>query len=89
MQTRAQIRNAGINIRGLFLILMNANIKKIVEQIHPYRRMINSKGMDKAFDVVKSHLQDLKVHEYFPKESADDWEVPFGWELINAHIKKR
>ena len=66
---------------------MNFNIKKIVEQIHPFRRMINSKGMDMAFDIVMSHLPDLKVHEYFPKETADDWEVPFGWELVKAYIK--
>jgi aminopeptidase-like protein len=66
---------------------MNINIKKIVEQIHPFRRMINSRGMDKAFDIVKSYLPDLIVHEYFPGEAADDWEVPFGWELIRAHIK--
>ncbi|MBC7381839.1 MAG: DUF4910 domain-containing protein [Bacteroidia bacterium] len=66
---------------------MNTNIKKIVEEIHPLRRMINSKGMDEAFNIVRKHLPQMHVHEYMPDEKADDWETPFGWELIKAQIK--
>lgn len=67
--------------------MMNLGIKKIVEEIFPFRRMINSMGMDKAFEVVKTYLPDLIVHEYQPNEAADDWEVPCGWELIKAEIR--
>lgn len=66
---------------------MNTRIKKIVEEIAPLRRMINSKGMDQAFEIVKKYLPDLNIHEYKPGEPADDWEVPYGWELIRAYIK--
>jgi aminopeptidase-like protein len=66
---------------------MNTQIKKIVEEIAPLRRMINSKGMDQAFEIVKKYLPELKIHEYKPGLPADDWEVPYGWELIRAHVK--
>lgn len=62
-------------------------IKSIVEQISPMRRMINSPGMDLAFQIVKSHLPEMVIHEYFPGETADDWEVPYSWELREAFIK--
>lgn len=66
---------------------MKNNIRKIIEEINPFRRMINSEGMDMAFKVVKKYLPELQIHEYLPGEKADDWEVPFGWELISAEIK--
>jgi aminopeptidase-like protein len=66
---------------------MTREIKKIVEQIFPFQRMINSQGMDEAFRIVKSHLPSLKMHEYFPGEEANDWTVPPGWELLNAYMK--
>ena len=67
---------------------MKSEIKKIIEEIHPLRRMINSEGMDMAFSIVKKYLPDLKIHEYKVGEMADDWEVPYGWELLSAEIKK-
>lgn len=66
---------------------MNTQIKRIVEEIFPLRRMINSQGMDDAFEIVRKHLPNLIVNEYHQGAPADDWDVPFGWELIRAHIK--
>ena len=66
---------------------MNNNIKQIINEISPLRRMINSQGMDNAFKIVQKYLPTLKIHEYQPGVKADDWEVPYGWELVRAYIK--
>jgi aminopeptidase-like protein len=66
---------------------MNTNIIKIVEEISPLRRMINSRGMDDSFQIVKKILPNMKVHEYPCGSKAEDWEVPYAWELKYAHIK--
>lgn len=62
-------------------------IFNIIKQINPYRRMINSEGMDRAFEYVLSILPNLQIHEFSPGTKADDWEVPYGWELKSAYIK--
>ena len=66
---------------------MERDIKKIVEEIYPYKRMINSHGMDEAFRIVRDYLPNLILHEYLPGEEANDWTVPPGWELLNAYMK--
>lgn len=64
-------------------------IYNIIKTISPYRRMINSEGMDRAFDYVSSLLPRLEIHEFKPGAKADDWEVPYGWELKSAYMKNR
>ena len=49
--------------------------------------MINSPGLDKAFEIVKREIPLTEIHEFPSGSICGDWEVPKSWEIKEAYIK--
>ena len=62
---------------------------RLLRDISPLQRMINSDGIDEAFRIVKGELSDLTVHTYDSGHSCDDWIVPKRWRAIEGFIKDK
>ena|GEM_PF-2998302 len=49
--------------------------------IYPMQRMINTPGIEEAFEVLKKEYASLFVHEYEAGNEYEDWVVPFRWSV--------
>lgn len=66
---------------------LNPDVKDLLNTLSQTRRLINSPGMDKSFELVNEYLENsLIIHEYQPGEKAGDWIVPPSWDLEFAQI---
>jgi len=59
----------------------------LVQEIFPLPRMINSPGMDRAFDIVKRELPAAVIHEFPSGSECGDWIVPESWQVIEGQMK--
>ena len=61
-------------------------MKSLLEEINPLQRMVNSPGIDKAFDIFKRELPESIIHEYPAGTEREDWIVPHSWEVIEGEM---
>ncbi len=62
---------------------------KFIRDVYPLQRMINSEGLDDAFEIVKKGLPETVIHDYPAGMQCDDWTVPRGWKVKEAFMKDR
>ncbi|MDZ4838619.1 MAG: DUF4910 domain-containing protein [Bacteroidota bacterium] len=60
---------------------------ELIEKINPFRRMINSPGLDKSFEIVKEYFPETIIHEYPAGNSSEDWDCPPAWEVVEGYLK--
>ncbi|MCL0030840.1 DUF4910 domain-containing protein [Dehalococcoidia bacterium] len=56
-------------------------------ELSPLQRMINSPGLDKAFEIIEREFPNIAIHEYPVGSKCGDWEVPSSWEVKSAYMK--
>jgi aminopeptidase-like protein len=66
-----------------------SEIIDIITEISPLQRMINSDGLDEAFEIVARALPGTVIHEYPVGSCAEDWEVPKAWHVTKGLIKNK
>jgi aminopeptidase-like protein len=59
----------------------------MISEIFPLHRMINSPGLDKAFEIVQREFPGMIIHEYPTGMECEDWIVPHSWEVLNGVMK--
>lgn len=59
----------------------------LMREISPLQRMINSPGLDEAFDRIQKLYPAIRLHEYPCGSRAEDWEVPKSWKYISGTMK--
>ena len=59
----------------------------LINELSPLQRMINSPGLDKAFEIIKREIPLTEIHEFPSGSICGDWEVPKSWEIKEAYIK--
>ncbi len=62
-------------------------IYKLVEDLFPICRSITGNGVRETFQIIKSHLPNLKIHEVPSGEKCFDWIIPNEWNVKDAYIK--
>ncbi len=59
----------------------------LIEEIFPLARRFNSPGMDRAYEIVQEHYDELSIYEYPSGLVCEDWTVPFSWEAKSGVLK--
>ncbi len=62
---------------------------RFIEEVYPLQRMINSEGLDSAFEIVKREIPETIIHEYPAGMECGDWIVPKGWKVKEAYLKNK
>lgn len=65
------------------------SLENLLVKINPLQRMINSDGLNKSYEIIKSEIPELKLHEYKSGEKAEDWEVPKNWKVNLGFMKDK
>ncbi|MBW2003586.1 MAG: DUF4910 domain-containing protein [Deltaproteobacteria bacterium] len=58
----------------------------LMREIYPFQRMINSPGLDKAFEAVSRVLPEITIHEYPSGMECEDWIVPNSWHVKEGYM---
>jgi aminopeptidase-like protein len=66
-----------------------ARMMHFIREVYPLQRMINSEGLDRAFEIVKKEIPDTVIHEYPAGMECGDWIVPKGWKVRDAYMENR
>jgi aminopeptidase-like protein len=66
-----------------------ARMRALLEEINPLQRMVNSPGMDRAFEIFKREFPDAVIHEYPAGMECEDWIVPRSWRVISGSMKNK
>lgn len=61
-------------------------MRRLAEAISPLQRMVNSPGLDLAFEMLGEHHSGMILHEYPTGAQAEDWVVPQAWMLREASM---
>ena len=65
-----------------------SNIFSLIKELSPLQRMVNSEGIDKAFNIIKkNYLKKSIIHKYSSGLQIEDWIVPKRWKLKSAYLK--
>lgn len=59
----------------------------LLKSLSPLQRMVNSPGLDKTFEIIKSELPGITVHEYQAGMVCEDWIVPSSWSVVEGYMK--
>lgn len=59
---------------------------RLLEEISPLPRMINSPGLDKTFEIIRRELPGVIIHEFPSGSECGDWIVPESWELVKGQM---
>jgi aminopeptidase-like protein len=60
---------------------------RLLREISPLQRMINSPGLDRTFEIVRRELPGTVIHEYPVGLACGDWEVPRGWSVTTGEMR--
>lgn len=61
----------------------------LIKNIAPLPRMINSPGLDRAFDIIKKELPEVFIHEYTAGMECEDWIVPQSWQVTEGYMRNK
>ena len=64
-----------------------SRMKALLMEIVPLQRMINSPGLDAAFDIIKREIPSVTIHEYEAGSKCGDWVVPHSWHVTEGIMK--
>jgi aminopeptidase-like protein len=62
---------------------------RFIRTVYPLQRMINSEGLDEAFNIVKQEIPEVVIHEYSSGLECGDWIVPKGWKVKEAYLENK
>ncbi len=63
------------------------DLLELIKELFPLQRMINGKGMDDAFKIIKRELPEVIIHEYPSGSQYGDWIIPEAWEVTEGFIE--
>ncbi len=61
----------------------------LIHDISPLQRMINSDGLDEAFEIIRNELPDVVIHEYHAGTACEDWIVPKNWQVVEGFMQNK
>lgn len=59
----------------------------LIREISPLQRMINSPGLDAAFEFIKREMPSIRIHEYPAGKKCEDWKVPSSWRVVEGNMR--
>jgi len=65
----------------------SGRMMSLLMEISPLQRMINSPGLDDAFEIVKRELPSTIIHEFATGMACGDWVVPPSWRVVEGIMK--
>jgi aminopeptidase-like protein len=60
---------------------------QICRDMYPVKGLIVSPEIDRAFEILRQHVPQMKLHSYASGTLAEDWEVPLSWQATAGALK--
>ncbi|GFK94854.1 Putative polysaccharide biosynthesis protein with aminopeptidase-like domain protein [Fundidesulfovibrio magnetotacticus] len=69
---------------------MTESARRMIEltrQLSPLPRLLVSRGLDRAFELLQEHFPDMVVHAWASGEAREDWVAPLSWNLVRGELR--